>query len=201
VYLPTNGRLMRPEVIDRVLDAGVATINLAVDAVYEKPGLPKALNPIRRNFDYLVRRQYAYGTAVFFNINICRNNLEDVKALTEIARENGIATDYHINEEPMIEPDHFSHLKENPTYIRREDWPKIDEVLDWLIEKNRSGYKMVNSTARLADMKKFMRRAAIVGLPGWPELDDHPRRRFAGALLPHVFLSVRLGNRGMPQVR
>lgn len=157
VYLPTNGRLMRPEVIDRVLDAGVATINLAVDAVYEKPGLPKALNPIRRNFDYLVRRQYAYGTAAFFNINICRNNLEDVKALTEIARENGIATDYHINEEPMIEQDHFSHLKENPTYIRRDDWPKIDELLDWLIEKNRSGYKMVNSTARLADMKKFMR--------------------------------------------
>ena len=59
----------------------------------------------------------------------------------------------------MLEQDHFSHLKENPTYIRREDWPKIDEVLDWLIEKNRSGYKMVNSTARLADMKKFMRGA------------------------------------------
>jgi MoaA/NifB/PqqE/SkfB family radical SAM enzyme len=157
VYLPTNGRLMRPEVIDRVLDAGVATINLAVDAVDEKPGLPKALNPIRRNFHYLVRRQYAYGTAVFFNINICRNNLEDVKALTEIAHDNWIATDYHINEEPMLEQDHFSHLNGNPTFIRPEDWPKIDGVLDWLIEKNRSGYKMVNSTARLGDMKKFMR--------------------------------------------
>jgi MoaA/NifB/PqqE/SkfB family radical SAM enzyme len=157
VYLPTNGRLMRPEVIDRILDAGVATVNLAVDAVDEKPGLPKALNPIRRNFEYLVRRQYAYGATVFFNINICRNNLDDVKALTEIAHANAIATDYHINERPMIEQDHFGHLEQNPTFIRTEDWPKIDEVLDWLIKKNRSGYKMVNSTARLADMKKFMR--------------------------------------------
>jgi len=163
VYLPTNGRLMRPEVMDRILDAGVATVNLAVDAVDEKPGLPKAFYPIRRNFEYLVRRQYAYGATVFFNINICRNNLDDVKALTEIAHDNGIATDYHINEEPMIEQDHFSHREENPTFIRPEDWPKIDEVVDWLIEKNRSGYKMVNSTARLADMKKFMRG----GLQSW----------------------------------
>ena len=57
----------------------------------------------------------------------------------------------------MIAQDHFSHREGNPTFIRSEDWPKVDEVLDWLIEKNRSGYKMVNSTARLADMKKFMR--------------------------------------------
>ena len=158
-YLPTNGRLMRPEVMDRILDAGVATVNMAVDAVDEKPGLPKALAPIRRNFDYLVRRQYGYGATVFFNINICRNNLDDVKALTEIAHDNGIATDYHINESPMLEHENFNHLEENPTFIRREDWPKIDALLDWLIAKNRCGYKMVNSTARLADMKKFMRGA------------------------------------------
>jgi len=32
VYLPTNGRLMKPEVIDRLGDAGIATVNLAVDS-------------------------------------------------------------------------------------------------------------------------------------------------------------------------
>ena len=41
VYLPTNGRLMKPEVLDRLGDAGVANINLAIDCVIEKPGLPK----------------------------------------------------------------------------------------------------------------------------------------------------------------
>jgi MoaA/NifB/PqqE/SkfB family radical SAM enzyme len=159
IYLPTNGRLMRPEVMDRILDAGVATVNLAVDAVHEKAGLPKALTPIRRNFEYLVRRQYGYGATVFFNINICRNNLDDVKALTEIAHDHGIATDYHINESPMLNQENFNHLEQNPTFIRPEDWPKVDEVLDWLIDKNRSGYKMVNSTTRLGDMKRFMRGA------------------------------------------
>jgi len=29
----------------------------------------------------------------------------------------GIATDYHINETPMMEQDHFKHLDENVTYL------------------------------------------------------------------------------------
>ena len=157
VYLPTNGRLLRPEVTDRLADAGVAAVNLAVDVVEEKPGLPKALNPIRSHFDYLIKKQYRYGYCVFFNINICRNNLEDVKRLTEIAHEHGIATDYHINETPMIEEGHFQHYEDNSTFIRPEDWPRVDELIDWLCEKNRQGYKMVNSVARLQEMKAFMR--------------------------------------------
>ena len=157
IYLPTNARLLRPEVTDRLADAGVAIFNFAVDAVDEKPGLPKALTPIRKNFDHLLRKQYKYGYAVFFNINICRNNMEDVKRLTEIAHDNGIATDYHINESPMIEQDHFKHYDENSTFITKEDWPKVDELVDWLIEKNKSGYKMVNSVKRLQDMKEFLR--------------------------------------------
>jgi len=157
IYVPTNGRLLRPDVIDRLGDAGVATFNLAVDTVDEKPGLPKALNPIRKHFDHLVRRQYRYGYTVFFNMNICRNNMDDIRELTEIAREHRIATDYHINETPMIQPEHFAHLDDNVTYIHQEDWPAVDELVDWLIEKNRSGYKMVNSVQRLNEMREFMR--------------------------------------------
>ena len=33
VYLPTNGRLMKPSVIDKLADAGVANWNLAIDSV------------------------------------------------------------------------------------------------------------------------------------------------------------------------
>jgi MoaA/NifB/PqqE/SkfB family radical SAM enzyme len=157
VYVPTNARLLRPEVIDRLADSGTAIFNIAVDVVDEKPGLPKALNAVRSYFEYLVRKQYRYGYSVFFNINICRNNLEDVKQLTEIAHEHGIATDYHINESPMLDQPQFKHLDENSTFITREDWPRVDALVDWIIDRNRSGYKMVNSVKRLNDMKDFMR--------------------------------------------
>ncbi len=157
IYLPTNARLLRPDVIDRVADAGVATVNFAVDAVEEKPGLPKALAPVQPYFHYLIRRQCRYGYSVFLNMNICRNNLEDIRQLTEIAHDNGIATDYHICETPMMEQDHFQRLDKNGTYIRPEDFPAVDGLIDWLVDKNRQGYKMVNSTQRLNDMKDFLR--------------------------------------------
>jgi MoaA/NifB/PqqE/SkfB family radical SAM enzyme len=159
VYLPTNGRLMRKEVVDWLGDAGVATVNLAVDSVEDRPELPKALAPIRPQFEYLIKKQYVYGFSVFFNINITRINLEDAKALTEIAHGHGIATDYHINESPMLEQPHFKHKDRNTTFITKDDWPKVDELIAWLIEKNRAGYKMVNSVRRLEEMRAFMRGA------------------------------------------
>jgi MoaA/NifB/PqqE/SkfB family radical SAM enzyme len=158
VYLPTNGRLMKPDVIDRVADAGVKTVNLAVDAWDIKPGLPKAMAPIRHYFNHLVRKQYKYGYSVFLNINICRSNLKDVRMLTELAHDSGIATDYHICESPMMEQDDFKHLEDNPVFIRPEDHAAIGELIDWLIEKQNAGWQMVNSVQRLAEMKKFINK-------------------------------------------
>jgi len=170
IYIGTNGRLLRPDVADRLADAGVAIFNLALDAWDEKPGLPKALVPARQNLEYLMRKQYVYGNMVFLNMNICRNNLEDIRLLTEYAREHRLAVDYHLNETPMLEQDgHFKHLNENPTYIRPEDWRAVDELIDWLIAKNKSGYQMVNSVHRLQEMKAFMRMSSGLDLSrlGW----------------------------------
>ena len=170
VYIATNGRLLRPEVTDRLADAGTAIFNFALDAWDEKPGLPKALVPARENLEYLKLKQYAYGYMVFFNMNICRNNLEDIRLLTEYAREHRLATDYHLNETPMLEQDdHFKHLRENPTYIYPEDWRAVDELIDWLIARNKAGYQMVNSVPRLQEMKAFMRMSHSRDLPrlGW----------------------------------
>ena len=77
--------------------------------------------------------------------------------MTEIAHDNGIATDYHINESPMMAHERFEHADENSTFITPKDWTRIDDLVDWLIDKNRSGYKMVNSVKRLEEMKAFMR--------------------------------------------
>lgn len=170
IYIGTNARLLRPEVADRLADAGVAVFNVAVDAWQVKPGLPKALVPIQTYVQHLMRKQYVYGYMVFFNINICRNNHDDVRQLIEYAHQHRIATDYHINETPMLEQDaHFKHLLDNPTYIRPEDWRSVDELIDWIIEKNQAGYQMVNSVQRLQEMKAFIRMASRADLSkcGW----------------------------------
>jgi len=156
-YLGTNARLLTREVADRLADAGIAVFNVALDVVDPKPGLPKALSTIRPTLEYLLKKQYRYGYMVFFNICICRNNHEDVRQLTEYAHQCAIATDYHICESPMYSQPHFNHLHDNGTFITPDDWPRVDDLVDWIIEKQRAGYSMVNSIRRLQDMKDFMR--------------------------------------------
>ena len=170
VYIATNGRLLKPDLADRLGDAGVSVFNFAMDAWDLKPGLPKALVPAQKNLEHILRKQYVYEYLVFFNINICGNNREDVKMLTEYAHEHRVATDYHLNETPMLEQDeHFKHLNENPTYIRPEDWRSTDELIDWIIARNKAGYQMVNSAPRLQEMKSFMRMSSGLDIRkvGW----------------------------------
>jgi len=78
-----------------------------------------------------------------------------VKELATIAHENGISITFHINEAPMMEQDTSSIFTKNDTYIRQEDFPAVDDLLDWLIDKQRQGWKMVDSIPRLPEHERF----------------------------------------------
>lgn len=163
VYLPTNGILLDESFIDDIGKAGVSAVNLAVDAVAPCEGLPKYFGRIRPQFEYLVEKQNQYGYITFFNINITPNNIDDVKELTETAHKYDIATDYHINEPPLIKYDTYQH-EEDGAWITDKDVQTVDSAIDWLIEKNLRGYTMVNSVEHLQTMKQFIRHE----LPPWP---------------------------------
>jgi MoaA/NifB/PqqE/SkfB family radical SAM enzyme len=158
MYLPTNGYLMDKAFIDEVGKVGVAAINLAVDCVAPTKGLPKALLNIELQFRYLVERQKKYGYLTFFNINICRNNIKDVKLLTEIAHQNKIGTDYHLNEPPQsfVDINHYKHHDDMLT-ITADQYDKVDGLLDWLIDRQRHGWPMVNSIEHLNLFKERLR--------------------------------------------
>ena len=158
VYVPTNGRLMRPEVIDRLGDAGVSVFNIAIDAIKDSTELPKAFEPIKENFEYCVKTQHKYGHTIAINTNICRNNMDDVKRLADLALDYNVSIDFHINEEPMIEQEHFNdRLDENTTFLRKQDWEKVDELLDWIIDRHKGGQRIVNPLSHLQQMKDLMR--------------------------------------------
>lgn len=158
MYLPTNGYLMDEPFVDELGRAGVAAVNLAVDCVAPRKGLPKALLAIEPQFRYLVEQQKKWGYLVFFNINICRTNIRDVRLLTEIAHQNRIGTDYHLNEPPhsFTDQEHYTH-KDDGLFVRPEQYDEVDRLLDWLIEKQREGWAMVNSIDHLQSFKRRMR--------------------------------------------
>jgi len=163
VYLPTNGILMDEAFIDEIGNAGVAAINLAVDSVAGYEGIPKCLNRIKKQFEYLVQQEKRYGYIAFLNINITQKNIKDVKELTEIAHDYGIATDYHVNEPPIINYGAYEH-EQDGAWITEKHIQDVDETIDWLIEKNLQGYTMVNSLDHLRAMKPFIRHQ----WPHWP---------------------------------
>ncbi len=158
MYLPTNGYLLDKAFIDEVGRAGVAAINLAVDCLEPRRGLPKALLRIEPQFRYLVERQKKYNYLTFFNINICRTNIKDAKLLTEIAHQNGIGTDYHLTQTPQsfVDVDHYQH-RDDMLSITPEKYDEADQLLDWLIDRQRQGWTMVNSIAHLEAFKEQMR--------------------------------------------
>lgn len=158
VYLPTNGYLLDKEFIEEMGRAGVSAVNLAVDCIYPKRGLPKALMRIEPQFRYLLERQKTFGYLLFFNINICSNNIRDVKLLTEIAHANRIGTDYHLNEPPqeIADTSHYKHRKDG-LFLTEDHYEEVDELLDWLIERQKKGWPMVNSIDHLMLFKRRMR--------------------------------------------
>lgn len=163
VYLPTNGILLNRELIDALGKAGIAAINLAVDALTPGAGLAKYFKRIESQFEYLVKQEKQYGYITFLNINITRSNLEDVKLLTEIAHRYGIGMDYHINEPPPIDYDTLTDY-EAGGWITPDQFQEVDELVDYLVEKNCQHYNMVNSVAHLRAIKSFVRNE----LPAWP---------------------------------
>ena len=158
MYLPTNGYLLDQPFIDEMGKAGVAAVNLAVDCIAPRKGLPKALLNIEPQFRYLVEQQKKYGYLLFFNINICRTNIKDVKMLTEIAHQNRIGTDYHLNEPPhcFVGTEHYKH-QDDGLHITADQFEEADQLLDWIIEKQRRRWPMVNSIAHLRAFKSRMR--------------------------------------------
>ena len=121
IYIATNGRFCVPkwQIVwgTRALPSSISrSIRGTRNLVCQRHSCRS-----RKHLEHLLKKQYVYGYMVFFNMNICRNNTQDIRQLTEYAREHRIATDYHINETPMLEQDDISNISATiqPTFVPR----------------------------------------------------------------------------------
>jgi len=160
VYLPTNGFFLDEAFIEEAADAGVDCINLALDCVDEKPGLPKALNRVRPQYEMLLEKNRQKKFVVMFNVNVTPRNVEDVKELTELAYRDRINVDYHICEPPLLDQPHFA-TDTRAIGFTPDDFARVDALFDWLLEKFHAGYNMANSPEHFRIAKRFIRREPI----------------------------------------
>jgi MoaA/NifB/PqqE/SkfB family radical SAM enzyme len=156
VYVPTNGFLLDKAFLDQAGDSGLSALNLAVDCVEPRPGLPKALRSIDSQYQALLEAKKRFGFLAFFNINITSSNLLDVRLLTEIAFSDDIGCDYHVIEPPVIPQPHIGHDLHD-LCITPDQWNDMDELIDFINDKVRQGLRIVNSRQHMQQMKNFVR--------------------------------------------
>lgn len=160
IYLPTNGVFLDEAFLDEAAEAGVDLFNLAVDCVDPKPGLPKALNRVRPQFEMLCEKSRQGRFLAMFNVNITPRNVDDVKELSEIAYRNRINVDYHIMEPPLKDQPHFATSRDTIGFLP-EDYQGVDALLDWLYERYQEGYNIANAPQHFVDGKRFIRRQPL----------------------------------------
>ena len=77
--------------------------------------------------------------------------------LTEIAHQNHIGTDYHLNEPPhdIVNVAHYKHQNDG-LHITPDKFEAVDNLLDWIIDRQRQGWPMVNSIEHLKASYNFV---------------------------------------------
>jgi len=87
-HLVTNGVLLKPNVVDQLLNLNVKKITVSIDAVgkeYERIRFPASFNMILEQLIHL--KTVANGREISLAVTIWKNNLDQIPALVQLAEE------------------------------------------------------------------------------------------------------------------
>lgn len=157
-YLPTNLSLLNEELLNDLIEAGVTMIDVAVDTVTQKPGLSKSLEGIRGNLS-LVLNSRKRGVIVKMNTTITRQNLDDVRELVEFAHRNKVSITLHIVERF----DSGAKWIMDSLFFREEDFPEIERLAHWLMQKQADGYRITNPPWYFKKMVEMVKHSSHSG--------------------------------------
>lgn len=164
--LSTNGAfLIHPSkkvhgetLLERLVGAGLGTINLSVDSVtsgFDVSGkeLPKTTEILKA----LLKEKKRTGLNVILNCVISKKNLKNVPQILEFCHRNKLvmAAIFVQDPNPSQEEKDISILEEilfSPT-----EKEEVIEIIDYLIAKKRKGYRLVEPIAYFESVKKWVK--------------------------------------------
>src|SRR5262249_16158631 len=85
--MTTNGFLLTEGKLGELIDAGMGRIQLSVDAVKPKPGVPKSLKTLRKKIEMISKHP------IWFRVNtvICDETIDEVEEVAEACWDMGVA--------------------------------------------------------------------------------------------------------------
>jgi MoaA/NifB/PqqE/SkfB family radical SAM enzyme len=120
--MTTNGFLLTEDKLRELIDAGMGRIQISIDAVKPKPGVPKSLKTLRKKIELVARHP------IWFRVNtvICDETLDEVEEVAKTCWDLGVA----IN---------FSVQHDHGRLVQRANSARILERIEWLKNQKQAG--------------------------------------------------------------
>jgi MoaA/NifB/PqqE/SkfB family radical SAM enzyme len=120
--MTTNGFLLTEDKLLELIDAGMGRIQVSVDALKPKQGVPKSLKTLRKKIEMISRHP------IWFRVNtvICDKTIDEVEAVAEACWDLGVA----IN---------FSVVHDHGRLVKQANTPRFLERVQWLKQQKSAG--------------------------------------------------------------
>src|SRR5690242_3271333 len=120
--MTTNAFLLTEDRLRQLLDAGMGRIQISVDALKPKPGIPKSLKTLRKKIELVARHP------IWFRVNtvICDDTIDEVEEVAKTCWDLGVA----IN---------FSVVHDHGRLVKQANTPRFLERVQWLKAQKASG--------------------------------------------------------------
>jgi len=90
--MTTNGFLLTEDNLRQLMDAGMGRIQISVDALKPKPGIPKSLKTLRKKIELVARHP------IWFRVNtvICDETIDEVEEVAKTCWDLGVAINFSV---------------------------------------------------------------------------------------------------------
>jgi len=90
--MTTNAFLLTEENLGKLIDAGMGRIQISVDALKPKPGIPKSLKTLRKKIELVARHP------IWFRVNtvICNETIDEVEEVAKTCWDLGVAINFSV---------------------------------------------------------------------------------------------------------
>ena len=112
--MTTNAFLLTEERLVQLIDAGMGRIQISVDALRPKPGIPKSLKTLRKKIELVARHP------IWFRVNtvICDETIDEVEEVAKACWDLGVAINF------SVVHDRGRLTKRSDRFLERVRWLK-----------------------------------------------------------------------------
>ncbi|MEN6385820.1 MAG: radical SAM protein [Phycisphaerales bacterium] len=151
--MTTNGTLLDDKTIQQLGTAGLDYLNISVDGM--NPSVVTAKNSIFRKDILHLLKEAKKRFRMHFRINsvIYKNNFEEIKAMINFAKDQNI----QISLGYIVEPLAKQQNEGSGIHFRLEDKQLLDEIIDYIVNKKRQGYPIIDPEEYFKNVYKYLR--------------------------------------------